>query len=50
MLSVEDENKRLKEELKAQKATSWQTIMSWRTRHAKTQETLQARVPNSLFA
>ena len=41
---MEEENRKLREELKAQKAASWSTIMSWRNRFSKTQETLQAEI------
>lgn len=43
-MSIEDENQKLRDELKLQKQTSWQTIMSWRTRYSKTQESLQAEI------
>jgi len=41
---MEEENRKLREELKAQKAASWGTIMSWRNRFSKTQEALQAEI------
>lgn len=43
-MTIEDENRKLREELKLQKQSSFQTIMSWRTRYAKTQETLQTEI------
>jgi len=43
-MTIVDENRKLREELKLQKQNSFTTIMSWRTRYAKTQETLQTEI------